>query len=75
MPSAMLVIERSDALRAIKQQVGQLLDDGRLLDAVQIVDQVLFPPRGDLSAKQITKIRQARKELAHRRTMRGASGR
>ncbi|MEM5403753.1 HsdM family class I SAM-dependent methyltransferase [Paraburkholderia unamae] len=75
MPAPTLVLQHADALRSIKQQVGQLLDDGMLLDAVQMVDQVLFGRRGDLSVKQIKKIRQAREELAQRRTLRASSGR
>lgn len=75
MPSPALILARADALRAVKQQVADLLDDGRLLDAVKIVDQVVLVAYGDLSAKQIERIRQARAELAHRRTVRAASGR
>jgi len=75
MPSPALISARADALRAIKQQVSFLLDEGRLLDAVKIVDQVVLGRCGDLSAKQIKKIRQARAELAHRRNVRAASGR
>lgn len=75
MPSPALISARADALRAIKQQVSFLLDEGRLLDAVKIVDQVILGRCGDLSAKQIKKIRQARAELAHRRNVRAASGR
>lgn len=75
MPSPALIFSRADALRAIKQQVTDLLGEGRLLDAVEIVDQVILGGCGDLSAKQIKKIRQARAELAHRRNVRAASGR
>lgn len=75
MPSPTLILGRADALRTVKQQVSELLGDGRLLDAVEIVDQVVLEGCGDLSAKQVKRIRQARAELAHRRTMRAASGR
>lgn len=75
MPSPALVLARADALRAIKQQVTDLLGEGRLLDAVEVVDQVILGGCGDLSVKQIKKIRQARAELAHRRNVRAASGR
>ncbi|HHT9007270.1 TPA: HsdM family class I SAM-dependent methyltransferase [Burkholderia cenocepacia] len=75
MPSPALISTRADALRIIKQQVADLLEEGRLLDAVEIVDQVVLKGCGDLSAKQIKHIRRARAELAHRRTTRAASGR
>ncbi|KVR28112.1 methyltransferase [Burkholderia ubonensis] len=75
MPSPALILARAEALRTVKQQVADLLDDGKLLDAVEIVDQVVLKGCGDLSAKQIKQIRRARAELAHRRTVRAASGR
>ena len=75
MPSPALVLARADALRAVKEQVAELLDEGRLLDAVEIVDQVVLDGCGTLSAKQIKRIRQVRAELAQRRTTRGTSGR
>lgn len=75
MPSPELILSRADALRTVKQQVADLLEEGRLLDAVEVVDQVVLHGCSDLSAKQIKQIRQARAELAHRRTMRAASGR
>jgi len=74
MPSPGLILARADALRSIKQQVASLLADGRLLDAVELVDQALLANLGDLSTKQLAHIRQARAEFAHRRTLRGASG-
>ena len=75
MPSPALILACADALRTIKQQVAVLLGEGKLLDAVEVVDQVVLDGCGDLSAKQITRIRQARAELTNRRTMRAASGR
>jgi len=74
MPSPALVLARAEALRTIRQQVANLLADGRLLDAVALVDQALLADVGDLSAEQIAHIRQARAEFARRRTLRGASG-
>lgn len=75
MPSPALILARADALRTVKQQVAELLGDGRLLDAVNIVDKVVLAGCGNLTAKQIKQIRQARAELADRRTARAASGR
>lgn len=74
MPSPALVRTRAGALRAVKQQVANLLADGRLLDAVELVDRALLADIGDLSAGQIAHIRQARAEFMRRRTLRGASG-
>jgi hypothetical protein len=75
MPSPALILTRVDALRAIKQRVADLLSDGRLLDAVEIVDHVILEGCSGLSANAIERIRQARAELAQRRTARAASGR
>ncbi|MFM0212828.1 N-6 DNA methylase [Paraburkholderia sediminicola] len=75
MPSPALVLARAGALRTVKQQVTELLGDGRLLDAVNIVDKIVLAGCGNLTAKQIKQIRQARTELADRRTLRAASGR
>ncbi|WCM19787.1 SAM-dependent methyltransferase [Paraburkholderia bryophila] len=75
MPSPALILARADALRTIKQQVASLLGDGKLLDAVEVVDQVVLERCGDLSTKQVKHIRRARAALAHRRTARAASGR
>jgi adenine-specific DNA-methyltransferase len=75
MPSPTLVLACADGLRAVKEQVANLLDEGRLLDAVEIVDQIVLYGCGTLSTKQIKRIRQARSELAQRRTARGSSGR
>lgn len=75
MPSPDLIRALADKLRPIKQQVADLLGAGRLLDAVEIVDQVILQGCDNLSATQIEHIRQARSGLAHRRTMRSTSGR
>jgi len=75
MPSPALILTRANALRKIKKQVADLLGDGRLLDAVEIVDQVVLEGCGNLSTRQVQRIRQARAELANRRTVRATSGR
>ena len=74
MPSHALILNRAHALRPIKQQVARLLRDGKLLDAVAIVDQALLIDAGGLSHEQIEHIRKAHAELARRRTTRSASG-
>lgn len=75
MPSPAFVLFRADALRSVRQKVARLLDDGNLLAAVHVVDQTLFEGCDNISTTQIQRIRQARAELAQRRTVRGASGR
>ena len=75
MPSPELVQEVADKLRPIRQHVADLIGRGRLLDAVEIVDQVILEGCGNLSTTEIEHIRQARSRLADRRTMRSASGR
>lgn len=74
MPAPALISARADALRGVKQRVAKLLADGRLLDAVEVVDEVVLLGYGDLSAKQMKKIRQARADFAQRRTTRAISG-
>lgn len=75
MPSPALILRCADTLRAVKELVGVCLEQGRLLDAVEIVDKVLLSACEKLSEKHIERIRQARTELAQRRTVRAASGR
>jgi hypothetical protein len=75
MPSPALISSCTDALLAIKQQVAELLNESKLLEAVAVVDQVILAECRNLSIKQIKRIRQAREELAQRRTVRAASGR
>ncbi len=74
MPSPALVDACADSLRDVKRSVAKLLDKGRLLDAVSIVDHVLLG-KGEVSATQMAAVRRARAELANRRNLRAASGR
>lgn len=75
MPSPALVVERAEALRAVKPLVERCLREGRLLDAAAMVDDVLLNGCGKLTANHIARFRQARAEMVQRRTSRGASGR
>lgn len=72
MPSHAHVLACADALRAIKDEVAKLLEESRLLDAVERVDHIVLHR---LPKNQIERIRQARTALAQRRTTRAASGR
>ena len=74
MPSPALVASRADELRKIKRTMAKVLDKGRLLDAVKIVDQVLLDD-DEVSNEQLEAVRNARAELANRRNLRAASGR
>ncbi len=75
MPSPDLISEHANELRRLKPLVAQLLEAGRLVDAVALVDHILFSNSKELSTNQLNSIRQAREVLAQRRTVRGASGR
>lgn len=74
-PSPTLIFARADALRTIKQEVARLLHAGKLLDAVEVVDRAMLVDSDQVSIERIKIIRQARAELAGRRTVRAASGR
>ena len=74
MPSPSLILERAEALRAVKPEVARLLDAGKLLDAVGIVDGVILANTGELTIEQVDSIRSAREASARRRKVRGASG-
>ena len=74
-PSPELVTANADALRDVKDQVGKLLAAGKLLDAVQIVDDVIFFNSDEATLRHLDAVREARERMAHRRSARGASGR
>ncbi|GHG60598.1 methyltransferase [Sinomonas cellulolyticus] len=75
MPSPVLVRSSANALRAVKGKVARLLQAGKLLRAVEMVDRVLLIDSKKASGQQIEYVRQARSELAQRRMGRAASGR
>jgi adenine-specific DNA methylase len=75
MPSPNLIQKSADSLLAVREEVAALLSYGKLMDAVNVVDRIILTEFSGLSTKTINCIRQARQDLALRRTMRGASGR
>lgn len=75
MPTPALVSERARELAAVKDKAARLLRSGRLMDAVDVVDEVLLRAPGHVSAGEIGAVRSAHAALTQRRTVRGASGR
>lgn len=75
MPSAPLVGKRAAALRAVKKPVANLLAEGDLLGAVELVDRALLTDDSVLTNQQIEQVRTARSLLSTRREARSNSGR
>lgn len=75
MPSPSLIATHAEALRAIKTDVARKLRDGKLFDAVSLVDGVLLTGPGHITAHQLGAVRTAHQQSTRRRTVRGASGR
>lgn len=74
-PTPALLSLREARLRSVQQRVAKLLRNGRLLDAVKVVDRVLWDGCDDVSGEQLNRLRAAREQYANRRAVRGASGR
>jgi hypothetical protein len=74
-PSPELVAERADELRAVKPEAARLLRRGERARATALVDEALLVRTGLLAADEAAALREARDELALRRTRRGASRR
>jgi hypothetical protein len=70
MPTASLVRECADELRALRPQLAVALRNGRLLDAVAMVDRVLLTGSLGLKRKDIRAMEEAVAGLAARRTSR-----
>lgn len=75
MPAPSIVERHAQALRGLKPEVTSLLQSGRLLDAVALVDDALLIVGGLVTDEHIDHVRRARDELARRRTVRANSGR
>lgn len=74
-PSPSMVLSRATELRKIKSTVEELLDGGKLFEAVAVVDRVLYDDHGLISPLQLEKVRDARRVFATRRESRSASSR
>jgi len=75
MPSPAFVTARAVSLRRIRDRVARSLQAGKLMAAVEIVDQALLIDSGAVSVEQVAAVREARSALAGRRIARGSSGR
>nr|WP_272902435.1 N-6 DNA methylase [Brevibacterium daeguense] len=91
LPSPGLVASLAQELHAVKDQVARLLRQGRVLDAVHVVDSIMFTADefqadsgfasdsgsadAGLTPDQLHGVRQAHAALSERRRVRGASGR
>jgi adenine-specific DNA methylase len=62
-------------LSALRPQMAQALRNGRLLEAVRLVDDVLLVGQLGLSRSKVKALREAHAELSTRRTARGANPR
>lgn len=73
-PSVTLVRTRAESLRAVKVAVTDLLGEGDLLGAVELVDHALLADGRVLSREHINRMRVARTLLSDRRKARSSSG-
>ncbi|MDE3010328.1 MAG: N-6 DNA methylase [Pseudomonadota bacterium] len=73
-PSAELIRLRAAALRSVKSKAADLLRNGDLIGAVELVDCALLKDGGLLPREQLEQVRSARALLANRREARSASG-
>lgn len=75
LPSPETVAAHAEELRAVKCRVGRLLRVGRLQDAVETVNEILFGKEYEMATTALASVATTREMLASRRAMRGASGR
>lgn len=75
MPSPKLVRDRQTQLRSVKSRVGKLLQQGKLADAVHVVDQALLLDSEITTDKSLKAVRDAHENMTRRRITRGRSGR
>ncbi|WP_299169710.1 class I SAM-dependent methyltransferase [uncultured Arthrobacter sp.] len=75
MPSPELVAKHAESLHAVRKRVAQLLQNGKLLETVALVDQILLVDSGELIPEQLKNIREAHRSLSQRRMTRSTSGR
>lgn len=75
MPSPEHLQAHAEQLRLIMPGVAKLLQQGELLEAVKLVDQVLLVDAGVVTESELDHVRDAHAALAGRRQARGRSGR
>jgi adenine-specific DNA-methyltransferase len=74
-PTKAVLENAQKALSALRPQMAQALQNGRLLEAVRLVDDALLVGELGLSRTKVKALREAHAELSNRRTARGASPR
>lgn len=74
-PTKAVLEEAQKALSALRSQMTQALRNGRLLEAVRMVDDVLLMEHLGFPRAKVLALREARAELMSRRTARGAGSR
>lgn len=72
-PSPTGILACADGLRAVRSRVRDHLGAGRLLDAVRLVDQVIFHDGSALNPAAVTNLEEAYAMLAARRRARGTN--
>jgi adenine-specific DNA-methyltransferase len=72
-PTKAILESAQSALSALRPQLYSALRNGRLLDAVRLVDNALLVGELGLSRTKVKALREAHAELSSRRTARGAS--
>jgi adenine-specific DNA-methyltransferase len=74
-PTKAVLEDAKQALSNLRPQMAQSLRNGRLLEAVRMVDDVLLVGQLGLARSTVKALREAHAELSARRTARGASPR
>lgn len=74
-PAATLLSSARPHLRAIESRVAALLSEGKLIDAVGLVDDCLLVRHAGMTYEQVAALRAAHVELRGRRSSRGAKAR
>ncbi len=74
-PTKAVLDDAQKVLSALRPQMAQVLRNGRLLDAVRLVDDALLVGQLGLSRAKVKALREAHADLSSRRTARGASPR
>jgi hypothetical protein len=74
-PTKVVLEEAREGLSSLRPQMAQAIRNGRLLEAVRLVDEFLLVRQLGLERSKVKALREAHAELSTRRTARGASPR